>query len=168
MAENGKLQEGDTFVSSPGRLPFKKIIHAVGPTWYNGCHHEKTLLQSTVRSVLQEVCSQSLELVAILCISAGIFRYPVREAADVIVRTVVDFCNGTNNLKCVYLVDKSSQVVKAFKSVLQQQLFTDMGRMGVEQSYLMQGTLCPTYFCLYVYMKYSDQVRNKPNSIPRM
>ena len=134
MEQNGQLlQESDIFVSSPGKLPFKKIIHAVGPTWRDGGQNERTLLQTTIKNVLQEVCSQSLVSVAMPCISAGIFRYPVRKAADVIVRTVMDFCNGTDYLKCIYLVDKSAQTVTAFKNVLQ------------------QGKLNPRYYC-YKYL----------------
>ena len=138
VQQNGKLHKGDIFVSSPGRLPFKKIIHAVGPRWHGGEKNEEALLRRAINNVLQEVCSQAFVSVALPCISAGIFKYPVRKAAEVIVGTVVAFCKKSNLLKCIYLVDQSPQTATAFWNTLEQQLSSDM---GVEQLSSVQSKL---------------------------
>uniref|UniRef100_A0A4W5MBU7 Poly [ADP-ribose] polymerase n=1 Tax=Hucho hucho TaxID=62062 RepID=A0A4W5MBU7_9TELE len=74
----GKLSTGDAIVAEPGRLPCKKIIHAVE-------------LTKTVISILQMLKQEKLQSVAIPAISSGLFNFPLPLCADVIVQTLKEY-----------------------------------------------------------------------------
>ncbi|XP_070975530.1 protein mono-ADP-ribosyltransferase PARP9 isoform X2 [Oncorhynchus clarkii lewisi] len=90
---NGKLLTGGAIVAQPGYLPFKKIIHAVGPSLpYNPkkCDVDNATpkLEKVVRNILEEVKKHNLKSVAIPAISSGLFNFPLPLCADVIVKTL--------------------------------------------------------------------------------
>ncbi|XP_030613568.1 protein mono-ADP-ribosyltransferase PARP9 [Archocentrus centrarchus] len=90
------LQTGDAIVTNAGRLPCKKIIHAVGPDLtYNPSHNEvldaKPLLEKAIRSILYRVKENHLDTVAIPAISSGLFNYPLPECANTIVLAVKNY-----------------------------------------------------------------------------
>lgn len=74
--ENGPIELTQNFSSNPGNLPFKAIIHVVGPRWtdYVGkpvkCARD---LCSTVINILMTVRAEGWTRVAIPAISSGEF-----------------------------------------------------------------------------------------------
>ncbi|XP_064806772.1 protein mono-ADP-ribosyltransferase PARP9 isoform X2 [Oncorhynchus masou masou] len=90
---NGKLLTGDAIVAQPGYLPYKKIIHAVGPSLpYNPKKYDVNtatqILEKVVKNILEEVKKHNLKSVAIPAISSGLFNFPLPLCADVIVKTL--------------------------------------------------------------------------------
>ncbi len=89
---NGSLLDGQSFLSGAGKLPCKKIIHAVGPTWRGGRQGEEDILYDCVyANVLTLARMEHLSTVAIPAISAGVFGFPVDKSAVCIVDAIRDF-----------------------------------------------------------------------------
>jgi O-acetyl-ADP-ribose deacetylase (regulator of RNase III) len=67
--------------TSAGVLPYKGIIHAVGPIWGGGTVCESTLLNFVHVNALKLADAQGCKSVAFPAISCGIFGFPVELAA---------------------------------------------------------------------------------------
>lgn len=73
------IATGDAYMTSAGVLPYKGVIHAVGPIWKDGSLCESDLLLLAYESALLLVPAGSR--VALPAISAGIFGAPIEEVA---------------------------------------------------------------------------------------
>jgi len=81
---------GATFTTA-GKLPYKYIIHAVGPIYRGREEVESHLLQSAVASALALAEELKLVSLALPAISTGIFGYPLKPAIQIIVKAIIDF-----------------------------------------------------------------------------
>jgi len=83
--DHPEVPVGGACLTSAGLLPFKGIIHAVGPIWSGGDDSEEDLLWQAHRAALDIAIAESGEGVAIAfpAISCGIFGFPVERAASV-------------------------------------------------------------------------------------
>ena len=78
-------------------LPAKSIIHTVGPVFDGGGYQEADLLASCYRESLQLAAEAGLSTIAFPCISTGVFGYPIHDACDIAVSTIVEWL-ATNPL----------------------------------------------------------------------
>jgi O-acetyl-ADP-ribose deacetylase (regulator of RNase III) len=83
----GGCATGDAKLTGAGRLPARHVIHAVGPVWQGGTENEPELLASAYRRALALAAEHGDRRVALPAISAGIYGYPLEQAAEVAVRT---------------------------------------------------------------------------------
>ena len=83
----GGCATGDAKATGAGRLAARYVIHTVGPVWRGGAHGEAELLASCYRRSLELAGTLGCRTVAFPAISAGIYGYPVREAAAIAVET---------------------------------------------------------------------------------
>lgn len=88
---NRPLQAGEAATTGAGSLPARFVIHAVGPVWHGGSGGEAEALGRAYRSSLQEAERHKARRVAFPSISTGAYRYPVEEAAEIALRTVLAF-----------------------------------------------------------------------------
>ena len=88
--EIGHCRTGDAVVTAAGNLPAKHVIHTVGPIYRDGTRGEPGLLASCYRTSLQLAQKHGAETVSFPSISTGVYGYPIGEAAEVAIRTVVD------------------------------------------------------------------------------
>jgi O-acetyl-ADP-ribose deacetylase (regulator of RNase III) len=86
VAKNGLVQHGKPAVTSAGALPASFIIHAVGPVWGEGDEDRK--LADAVTGSLEAAQSLSARSIAFPAISTGIYRFPVDQAARVILAAI--------------------------------------------------------------------------------
>ncbi|XP_008050991.1 poly [ADP-ribose] polymerase 14 [Carlito syrichta] len=118
VKRDGRLLPGNATISKAGKLPYRHVIHAVGPRW------ERDKAQKCVL-LLKKAVEQSLLLaekykyrsIAIPAISSGIFGFPLGQCVETIVLAIKE--NFQNNqdgrsLKQIYLVDISEKTAKAF------------------------------------------------------
>jgi len=75
--------------TTAGELPYRCIIHAVGPVWGEG--EEDAKLASAVRGTLSLADQLRLSSLALPAISTGIFGFPKERAARVLFRAVADY-----------------------------------------------------------------------------
>jgi len=82
---------GDAVITTGGNLKAKHVIHAVGPVWRGGDEDEPKLLASAYRRSLEVAVKNGLKSISIPSISTGAFCYPIRLAAPIAIKTVVEF-----------------------------------------------------------------------------
>lgn len=90
IAKIGTLPAGKAVLTTAGRMPSKYVIHTVGPVYYGGRQKEAATLASCYRECLRLADDHQIASVAFPSISTGAFGYPVHQAAEIAVRTVVE------------------------------------------------------------------------------
>jgi O-acetyl-ADP-ribose deacetylase (regulator of RNase III) len=114
IAEHGPISHNRPAFTEAGQLPFKKIIHAVGPVWGTG--NEQARLTQAVHGSLRLARELELESLALPAISAGVFRYPVDQAARVILQALQEDCqkSSSGNLKLIQVYVYNPPAREAF------------------------------------------------------
>jgi O-acetyl-ADP-ribose deacetylase (regulator of RNase III) len=87
----GGCPVGDAVITTGGDLRARHVIHAVGPVWRGGGEHEHELLASAYRRSLEVAVGHGLRSISLPSISTGAFDYPLRLAAPVALRTIIEF-----------------------------------------------------------------------------
>jgi O-acetyl-ADP-ribose deacetylase (regulator of RNase III) len=85
----GGCNTGDAKLTKGYQLRAKYVIHAVGPQWTGGRLGERAQLASCYRRSLELARTHAVRTIAFPGISTGIYGYPLREAADTAVATVL-------------------------------------------------------------------------------
>jgi O-acetyl-ADP-ribose deacetylase (regulator of RNase III) len=86
----GGCDTGDAKITGAGRLPAKHVIHAVGPVWRGGGEGEPELLASCYRRAIELAAGHGCRRVAFPAISAGVYGYPLEQAAEVALRATAE------------------------------------------------------------------------------
>ena len=108
MKKSGKyLETGKALISNGYFLPSDYIIHTVGPL-VNGplTESHKKLLSNSYMSVLELAKEHNIKTLAFCCISTGVFNFPNEEAADIAIKTVINFLKNNLDMKVVFCVYK--------------------------------------------------------------
>jgi O-acetyl-ADP-ribose deacetylase len=79
----GGCVTGDAKITRGYRLPAKFVIHTVGPVWHGGDQGEPKLLRSCYRRCFGLARERGLASIAFPAISAGVFGYPMAQAARI-------------------------------------------------------------------------------------
>lgn len=126
---------GQAVITTAGRLPCRYVIHAVGPRWQGGGANEESLLRSAYRSALELAVKHDCQSVAFPAISAGIYGYPLADAARVALETTCDYLRAHQKPQLVRFVLFSDDVLAEFARQLsklaeQQAAVKKPGRRG--------------------------------------
>ena len=111
---------GEARITGGYDLPCRYVIHTPGPIWKGGGHGEVELLASCYRSSLTLAVEHGCRTVAFPAISAGVYGYPLAEAAAIAVNTVRDFAAQDNTLETVTFVCFLPEVKAAFDQALRE------------------------------------------------
>jgi len=79
----GGCQTGDAKITGGYKLPAQHVIHTVGPVWHGGGKGEAGLLESAYRRCFEVAHHHRLKSIAFPAIGAGVYGYPMREAAAI-------------------------------------------------------------------------------------
>jgi O-acetyl-ADP-ribose deacetylase (regulator of RNase III) len=84
----GGCETGDAKATGAGELPFRCVVHAVGPVWRGGGAREAELLASCYERALALAAASGARRVAFPAISTGAYGYPLADAARVALAAV--------------------------------------------------------------------------------
>jgi len=118
VRRHGLVPTGSAAITSGGSLKARYVIHAVGPV-YDGTPRSADLLASAVRSALRMADEHGLKSIALPAISTGIFGYPMEEAAEVMLRTAIEYLEGETNLERVIFCLYGQSAYRVFEETLQ-------------------------------------------------
>jgi O-acetyl-ADP-ribose deacetylase (regulator of RNase III) len=81
------LPTGEAVATTAGRLGARYVIHTVGPVW-DPAEDRSALLVAAYRNSLRLAASLDVASIAFPAISAGVYGWPLADAASIAVRTV--------------------------------------------------------------------------------
>jgi O-acetyl-ADP-ribose deacetylase (regulator of RNase III) len=84
---------GSAVITGPARLRalgIRHIIHAVGPIWHGGGHHEPEQLAQAYHAAFGLARNAGDWTIALPAISCGVYGYPLDEAAAIAINTVAE------------------------------------------------------------------------------
>ena len=113
VARQGRLPTGQAVITTGGRLPARYVIHTVGPI-YGRSGDDAALLASCHTESLRLAVENGLRSVAFPAISAGVYGYPLDEAAPVALGSVREFLRDDPPLDLVRFVLFSDRALAAF------------------------------------------------------
>lgn len=119
VKRNGLLSDGEVAMTGPGKLPCKKIIHAVGPEWRIGEEKSKQLLKRACQDSLVTASNSGFKSIAFPAISSGIFGMPKDVCAKVMFDAVNEYVlrrdPARQTLTDIRFVNIDDPTVKVFK-----------------------------------------------------
>jgi O-acetyl-ADP-ribose deacetylase (regulator of RNase III) len=105
--------------STPGfHLNAKWVFHAVGPVWQGGGLGESLLLASCYRRCLELAKQHQVKSIAFPAISTGVYRFPVRQAAEIAINTVRKHVDGSG-VEVVRFVCFSQEILVTYCELLE-------------------------------------------------
>ena len=110
---------GSAVQSVAGLLSAKHVFHAVGPVWRGGREGEPELLSSAYRKCLQLAVDHNCTSIAFPAMSAGVYGYPLDLAANVALKSCIDFQKWHKQPRDVRFVLFSEGVFGAFARSLE-------------------------------------------------
>ena len=85
---------GSAVITPAFNLQSTYVIHTVGPIWQGGQSNEAALLASAYRSSLIIADEYGVETIAFPAISCGVYGYPITDAADIAIQTILKTQNS--------------------------------------------------------------------------
>ena len=118
VRERGPVPVGSAVLTTAGRLPFKGVIHAVGPRLGEG--DEEGRLAAALRSAFRIAHDEGWTSLAFPAISSGIFAVPVEVCAHAYLRAADEFFAGFRRspLKTIRLAVFEGPVADAMRRLM--------------------------------------------------
>ncbi len=120
----GGCPTGQAVITTGGNLQAKYVIHTVGPIYRGGNRNEANLLQSAYRESLKLAVKKNLPSISFPAISAGIYGYPVDEAAHLALKTCIEFARENTGIRLVRHILFNQQTYEIFFSEFKKLLST--------------------------------------------
>ena len=111
----GFVPVGKAVITGSGKLPCKAVIHTVGPKWGEGMEDEK--LKSAIKSALKLASENDFRSISIPAISAGIYGFPKKECASILIKTSKEFLseNKESSLNLIQFCIYDPETLQFFK-----------------------------------------------------
>lgn len=111
------INPGEAVITGGHGLPNRHVIHTLGPV-YGQDRPEAELLAACYRNSLALADEHGIDSVAFPAISTGIFGYPVEEAAEVALQTVLEEAAKLENVRRLRFVLYGEKDLEVHESVL--------------------------------------------------
>ncbi|MEE8360069.1 MAG: O-acetyl-ADP-ribose deacetylase [Candidatus Omnitrophota bacterium] len=108
----GGCKTGEAVITNAGALKANKIIHTPGPVWRGGENDERKLLKSCYKNSLILAKKNNLKTIAFPAISAGIYGYPIEEAAEIALKAGLEFEKDFDEIIFVTFSEEDFDVYK--------------------------------------------------------
>ncbi len=116
LAECKKLNgcsTGQAKITAGYNLPAKYVIHTVGPIWRGGYENEDELLAACYKNSMALAINYGIKSIAFPSISTGAYRFPIKRAAAIAIKTVRNFFESGNivDIVCFVCFEKETYYV---------------------------------------------------------
>lgn len=111
------IRPGEAVITSAHRLPNEFVIHCLGPV-YGHDRPEPELLASCYREALHLADTNDVEGIAFPAISTGAFGYPMDEAAQVALGSVVEAAPELHHVRRVRFVLRDARALGTHEAAL--------------------------------------------------
>lgn len=126
VRSRGPLLPGEAVSTSAGRLPARRVIHAVGPIWRGGGAGEDAVLARAYSSSIQIARSEGLRSVAFPSISTGAYGFPVDRAARVALGAVRrSLESGRGSLSELRFVLFDAETLAVYQAAMEETFFRE-------------------------------------------
>ncbi|KAL3864668.1 hypothetical protein ACJMK2_006330 [Sinanodonta woodiana] len=125
IKDKGRIQVGCQVTTTAGRLPYKCVIHTVGPCWSDYQPHDLKKVQeceedlyAAIYGCFQEAERMGLSTIALPAVSSGIYAVPKKMCAVQYAKAVLDYSQKSGQgqaLKEIHFIDKVPDLVKLMK-----------------------------------------------------
>jgi len=105
----GGCETGDAKLTKGYHLPARYVIHTVGPVWQDGGRGEPELLASAYRRCFEVASQHGIRSIAFPAVSAGVYGYPMRQAAVVALSAALDARRHSPLLERIVFVQYNPQ-----------------------------------------------------------
>lgn len=95
----GGAPVGGAAITTAGNLKAKHVIHAVGPRMGEGNEDEK--LKNATLNSLKSADENNLKSISFPAISSGIFGFPIKRCAEIMLKTTIEYLKGETSLEKV-------------------------------------------------------------------
>ncbi|XP_052760162.1 uncharacterized protein LOC128202988 [Mya arenaria] len=117
--KHGLLKVTENYVSGPGDIKCKGIIHAVGPQWWDYKDHYDDCakdLHMTIVNILEATKKRQWTSVALPAISSGLFGVPKELCAEMYITGFAAFAmRDTGSVKDVHFLDLNEDILNMVK-----------------------------------------------------
>lgn len=100
----GGCPTGQAVITTGGHLRAKHVIHTVGPVYQGGNKGEAALLKSAHLESLKLASARNLKSISFPAISTGVYGYPVHEAAQIALKTAINYLKEHSDIELVRFV----------------------------------------------------------------
>ena len=114
----GGCPTGQAVITTGGKMKARYVIHTVGPVYRDGSHGEAELLASAYRESLKMASVRHLKSLSFPAISAGVYGYPLEEAARIALQTVTDYLKTNTDIELVRFVLFNQSAYDTFSNAL--------------------------------------------------
>lgn len=107
-------------MTGAGNLPAKWVIHAVGPVWRGGESAEELQLASAILAALKRADEIGAKSVALPAISAGVYGFPLENAAQISIAAARAFAGRAQKLEKIVFALFDAVALNAFSQALEE------------------------------------------------
>jgi O-acetyl-ADP-ribose deacetylase (regulator of RNase III) len=111
---------GGAVITTGGNLKAKHVIHAAGPRMGEGNEDEK--LKNATLNSLKVADENRLKSISFPAISTGIFGFPIKRCAEIMLKTTIDYLKGQTGLKRVVFCLFGQDSYQVFENQLNKEI----------------------------------------------
>src|SRR5262249_36140368 len=115
IAKRGQIPDGEAVITTAGQLPFKGVIHAIGPRQGQGDEEEK--LKQALLSAFRIAAERGWKSLSFPAVSSGIFGVPPKTCVKAYVRAAQQHFSAPGSLTRLRLVLVEGPVADACRSL---------------------------------------------------
>ncbi|MEJ2250870.1 MAG: macro domain-containing protein [Candidatus Lokiarchaeota archaeon] len=118
--QKAPISVGEAVITTGGNLKARYVIHAVGPRMGEGNEDKK--LRNAILNTLKIMDEENLKSLAFPAISTGIFGYPIKRCAKIMISSVKEYLKRETSIRKVIFYLFSENDYSVFKEELNFQI----------------------------------------------
>ncbi len=115
----GGCKTGEAKITKGYKLKAKFVIHTPGPIWRGGRWDEEFLLANCYQNSLQLAEQYQIQTIAFPSISTGVYRFPVKLAAEIAVKEIMSYLELHPQMQQVIMVCFDDDTKAAYVQALE-------------------------------------------------